>query len=116
MHSLVEQGTAERNGHLKVGDRLVHVNHVFVYGQPLEFAVDQLISVPLGSVAVIGVNHPLPVSPGESSELCSPLSRQSFLSEREGEEFGGVVMEEAMFADEGTQSTVVDLRHAHDVS
>ena len=117
VHSLVEGGTAEKDGRLKVGDRVVHVNHVYTTGQPLEFAVEQLMSVPLGSVAVIGVNHPLPVSSDCSSNPCSPLSRVSFFSE--GGEFGGVVNGMENFFEEGTQSTVVDsveLHHTQDVS
>ena len=88
IHSLVEGGTAERDGQLKVGDHLVHVNHTPVYNKPLEFAVEQLISVPMGSVAVIGVNHPLPVSPDVVSNPCSPLSRESFFSD--GDDYGGI--------------------------
>ena len=115
VHSLVDGGTAERDGRLKVGDRLVHVNHTPVYNQLLEFAVEQLISVPSGSVAVIGVNHPLPVSsPEMSSNPCSPLSRESLLSE--GEEYGGVMAVDCgdnLFLGEGTQSTVVGSMEPH---
>ena len=111
----MEGGTAEKNGNLKVGDHLVHVNHVPVANQSLDFAVEQLISLPLGSVAVIGVNHPLPVSyDTTSSNQYSPLSRESLLSDR-GEEMGG----EGMFSGDGTQSTVegnMESRHLHDVS
>lgn len=116
VHSLVEEGTAARDSRLKVGDRLLHVNYVSIYNQTLEFAVEQLKSVPLGSVAVIGVNHPLPVSPDVSSNPCSPLSRQSLLSEGEGEGYGEMMVD--CFG-EGTQSTVVgsmELRHTRDVS
>ena len=61
IHSLVEGGTAERDHQLRVFDRLVHVNHVQVANQPLDYAVNLLISIPLNSLAVIGINHPVPV-------------------------------------------------------
>ncbi len=120
IHSLVSRGTAERDGRLKVGDRLVHVNHVSTMNQPMEFAVDQLISLPLGSVAIIGVNHPLPLEMEFNSNPCSPLSRDSLLSEGEG--FGDQEDMEDMFFDEGTQSTIVmgnmdpSARHTQEVS
>ena len=118
----MEGGTAERDGRLKVGDRLVHVNHTPVFNQPLEFAVEQLIAVPMGSVAIIGVNHPLVVTSPEvvssSSNPCSPLSRASLLSE--GEEFGGVAAGEEYWEEGNTQSTVVgssmESRHLVEVS
>ena len=111
----MEGGTAERDGRLRVGDRLVHVNHASVYNQPLEFAVEQLISVVTGSVAIIGVNHPLPVSsPEVDSNPVSPLSRESLLDE--GEEYGCVTGGGDLFWGEGTQSTVVGSMEPRQVS
>lgn len=110
----MEGGTAERDNRLRVGDRLVHVNHIPVYNQSLEFSVEQLISIPLGSVAVIGVKHPLP---GSSPEvICSPLSRESLLGE--GDEYNMAEYGDSLYIGEGTQSTVVggmESRHTQDV-
>lgn len=116
IHSLVEGGTADLDRRLRVGDHLVHVNHTFVANKPLEFAVDLLISAPLGSLAVIGVNHPLPTISDISSNPYSPLSRESLLSE--GEEFVREAEDEedggcGGFFEEGTQSTVMGGSESH---
>lgn len=133
VHSLVKGGTAERDGNLRVGDLLVHVNHTPISGKPLEFAVEQLRSIPLGSVAVIGVNHPLFSPEGRESghgsgHLYSPISQESFLSNEDGGEgvghgagFGTMVGgagDGYFFGEEGTQSTVVgamESRHTQEV-
>ena len=90
VHSLVKQGTAERDGRLKKGDKLLSVNDISVVNHSLQFAVDQLVAVPTGGVARVGVNHPLPASPEINSDPTSPL---------------GMVVESGQFFNEG-QSTL----------
>ena len=80
IHSIVEGGAADLDSRLRVGDRLVHVNHTPVQDETLEFTVDLLTSIPLGSSAIIGVNHPLPNTSDTSSNACSPLSPESAMS------------------------------------
>ena len=90
IHSLVDDGTAERDGRLKVGDKLLSVNRVSVVNHSLQFAVQQLVAVPLGGIAKIGVCHPLPVTPDINSDPSSPLteSRGSISYEDEQDEEG----------------------------
>ena len=61
-----------------------------VVNHSLQFAVKQLVDVPMGGVAKIGVCHPLPVTPDINSDPTSPLteSRGSVNSEddHEGED------------------------------
>ena len=54
----------------------------------LQFAVQQLVAVPLGGLAKIGVCHPLPVTPDINSDPSSPLteSHESINFEDEQEE------------------------------
>ena len=112
----MEGGTADQDSRLKVGDRLVHVNHINVADKPLEYAIHQLTSIPLSSLAVIGVNHPLSIASDRSSGYPYSPSRRSLLSE------GDELAEEdegCNFFDGGTQSTVVggnEAHHTQDVS
>ena len=86
----MERGTAERDGRLKVGDKVLSVNHVSVVNHSLQFAVKQLVDVPMGGIAKISVCHPLSVTPDLNSDPSSPLSesRDSVNSagEHEGED------------------------------
>ncbi len=76
IHSLVEGGAAETDGGLKIGDKLLSVNNMSVLNHSLDFAVQQLVAVPLGGIVSIGVYHPLPGGPELESELCSPYSME----------------------------------------
>lgn len=49
VHSLVPGGTAERDGRIQKGDKLISVNGVSVVNHTLEFTVEQLKSVGLVS-------------------------------------------------------------------
>ena len=74
IHSLVEGGAAEKDGGLRIGDKLLSVNNMSVLNHSLDFAVQQLVAVPLGGFVSVGVYHPLPGGPELESELCSPYS------------------------------------------
>ena len=77
----MDGGAAKRDDQLKVCDKLLSVNGVSVVDHSLEFAVQQLVSVPMGGVARIGVCHPLPDTstpeifsdPSSSSNLGGPF-------------------------------------------
>ena len=45
VHSLVSDGTAERDGRLQKGDKLISVNGVSVVNHTLDFTVEQLKTV-----------------------------------------------------------------------
>ena len=87
----MDGGAAKRDGELKVCDKLLSVNGVSVIDHSLEFAVQQLVSVPMGGVARIGVCHPLPatstpdicINPPSSSNLGGPFMEERSLSLRE---------------------------------
>jgi len=74
VHSVVEGGIAERDNRLKVGDKLISVNGTSVVNHSLQFAVQQLLLIPLGGIARLDVNHPLPASPEINSSPNSPLT------------------------------------------
>ncbi len=76
VHSLVEGGAAEEDGRLRIGDKLLSVNNIYVLNHSLDFAVQQLVAVPLGGSVTIGVQHPLPGGPELETELCSPYSME----------------------------------------
>ncbi len=76
VHSLVEGGAAEEDGRLRIGDKLLSVNNIYVINHSLDFAVQQLVAVPLGGSVSIGVQHPLPGGPELATELCSPYSME----------------------------------------
>lgn len=60
IRSLVPGGTAEKDGRLLPGDRLMFVNDVNLENSSLEEAVEALKGAPSGTVR-IGVAKPLPV-------------------------------------------------------
>lgn len=45
-----------------------------VVNHSLHFAVQQLVAIPLGGIAKIGVCHPLPATPDIKSDPSSPLT------------------------------------------
>lgn len=83
IHSIVEGGAADLDGRLHVGDRLLHVNHTTVQDETLEFTVNLLTSIPLGSTAVIGVNHPLPNASDINGSSCWPVSPESVMTDED---------------------------------
>lgn len=57
-------GVADRNGQLKVGDKLIAINHRSVVGKPLSDVVNMLMMIERGTV-VISVAHKLPTADEE---------------------------------------------------
>ena len=114
IQSLVKGGAADVDGRLRVEDKLLHVNHTAVHGEMLDFTVNLLTSIPLGSSAVIGVNHPLPNTPEDVDWAMSPESATSMGEgeEEEGEE-EGEEDEEDDFGGFSEQSTVVGGNEPH---
>ena len=51
-----------RDGRLKVGDKLLSVNHVSLANQSLQFATQHLLAIHPGGVVIIGVCHPCSIS------------------------------------------------------
>lgn len=83
------------------------MNGVSVINHSLQFAVQQLVAVPMGGVAKIGVCHPLPVTPDINSDLSSPLtgSHGSVIIEDDQEE-------EDEDEEEGSIDNVSSILHA----
>ena len=56
--SIVSGGVADRNGQLKVGDKLIAINHQDVTGKPLSEVVNMLMMIERGTV-IVTVAHKL---------------------------------------------------------
>jgi len=112
IQSLVKGGAADVDGRLRVEDKLLHVNHTPVNDEMLDFTVSLLTSIPLGSSAVIGVNHPLPNMSEDIDWAMSPESAASVGEGGEGEE-EGEEDEEDDFGGFSEQSTVVGGNEPH---
>ena len=108
-----------RDGRLKIGDKLLSVNQVSVVNHSLQFAVQQLVAVPLGGMVTIGICHPLPMSPDISSDPSSPLTESDHGSmmfdddleeEDVGEEEGEGEEEELLEEGEEEERSVENVR------